>query len=79
MDDETRRKLLSRRGYQGRRISQIGARRWVAETRLANKWRVLCDEKLSVRIFATAEDALQASEKDRLEWEAMKQRLEKEG
>lgn len=78
MDSETRQKLLHRRGFRGQRVSQIGASRWVAETRIAGKWRALCDEKLQFRIFATVDDALAASEADRLEWEQLSRRFEDE-
>lgn len=78
MDHETRHKLLSRRGYRGWRVSQIGERRWVAETRLVGQWRVLCDEALRFRFFVTDDDALQAAEADRCAWEAFRQSFEEE-
>ncbi|MBV9689461.1 MAG: hypothetical protein JO202_07095 [Ktedonobacteraceae bacterium] len=78
MDSQTRKGLLQWRGLRGRRVSQIGANRWVAEQRIAGKWRTLRDKQQQFRIFATLDEALAASEADRLEWEVLEQRLEDE-
>ena len=78
MDSQTRQGLLQRRGLRGRRVSQVGANRWVAEQRIAGKWRTLRDEQQQFRIFATVDEALAASEADRLEWEALERRFEDE-